>query len=410
VRIALVNNFFLPRPSGSSHLTHELAAGLAARGDDVLVIGTEYGDAPPREMDDSGYEIVRVACVGLPRTKLAFNFDVNLALTPRTVRQVRAALDRFAPDVVHAHGQFFDLTWQALAWARSRGVPAVVSIHTRLEHPTRAAHLVLSAVDRSWVRVWTHVGSPTLVVMDRLMDDYIDRRYHTPASRRRAIPVGVDPDRFVCPPGARAAARQRLGIAEHQPLLASIGHVIPVRNRITLVRSLPEVLRTHPDLVVAVAGDVYDDRFIHEARRLGVDHAVRALGKLPREEVPALVAASDVEAHDLEGIGLGTASLEVMAAGVPTIAAVRTDNFLGVELKSWHHLVLVEPGDERGLADAVLRLLADRAAAAEIGRHGAALVHEHFSTDAVVSSHQRLYDDLVMPPLRRRSTRRPTRR
>ena len=37
MRIAMVNNFFLPRPSGSVHMTEGLAKGLAARGHDVLV-------------------------------------------------------------------------------------------------------------------------------------------------------------------------------------------------------------------------------------------------------------------------------------------------------------------------------------------------------------------------------------
>ena len=42
MRIAMTNNFFLPRPSGSAHHTEGLAAQLAAAGHEVLVITAAY--------------------------------------------------------------------------------------------------------------------------------------------------------------------------------------------------------------------------------------------------------------------------------------------------------------------------------------------------------------------------------
>src|SRR5688500_4703813 len=56
MRIAYLNNFFLPRPSGSSHLTAELAKRFAHRGDEVVVITTEYEGAPADEQRD-GYRV-----------------------------------------------------------------------------------------------------------------------------------------------------------------------------------------------------------------------------------------------------------------------------------------------------------------------------------------------------------------
>ena len=43
MRIAYLNNFFLPRPSGSSHLTAELAKRFARQGDEVVVITLHDG-------------------------------------------------------------------------------------------------------------------------------------------------------------------------------------------------------------------------------------------------------------------------------------------------------------------------------------------------------------------------------
>ena len=53
--------------------------------------------------------------------------------------------------MIHQHGQFMDLTWATGDYARRRGVPALLSIHTRLENPVahyRHAFRGLDAVAR----------------------------------------------------------------------------------------------------------------------------------------------------------------------------------------------------------------------------------------------------------------------
>lgn len=393
MRIAYLNNFFLPRPSGSSHLTAELASRFAAHGDAVLVITSEYEGAPADEQRD-GYRVVRLPCVTLPRLDIAFNFDATVTMSPANVRRVFRELDAFRPDVVHAHGQFFDLTFVASWWARRRCVPLVISVHTRLEHPSRVPDAILQAGDRTVVRALTRWADPYVVVMDQQMHDYIRARYHVPADRMVPIPVGVDVDRFTGSGTLANDVRRRHAIGD-APLILSVGHVIAIRNRLTLVDALPTVLAAHPDAKLVVVGNIYDDRFLARARTLGVLHAVICTGKVDKNEVPAYVSAADIEAHDLEGIGLGTASLEVMAAGVPTIAAVRPDNFLGIHLRSWHDLVLVDPGDARQLADAVLRLLGDAELRRELGENQRKLVDAHFAMSVVVDEHRELYAKAV---------------
>jgi len=113
--------------------------------------------------------------------------------------------------------------------------------------------------------------------------------------------------------------------------------------------------------------------------------------KVHKDEIPPYVTAADLETHDLEGIGLGTASLEVMAAGIPTIAAVRPDNFLGITLRSWRDLVLVEPGNTQQLASSILRLLADPELRRELGENQRKLVDANFAMSVVADAHHDLY-------------------
>src|SRR6185437_7488186 len=263
MRIAVVNNFYPPRPGGSAHLSQHLAQKYAEAGHEVLVLTATYGDAPREETRD-GVRIVRIPAWTLPKTRFAANFDIGFTTSPSAKRRVFAVLDEFAPDILHQHGQFFDLTWLSGWWARRRRVPTLLSIHTRLESPiSRINNFIYSLADRMIVVPTMRLHKPKLVVMDILMDRYIDRRYRRVISGKVAIPVGIDPE--VMRDGDGATVREGLGIGNRR-MIVSVGHVIPQRSRIALAKALPLVLERFPDVVVVVVGGVYHDEFLHIAR------------------------------------------------------------------------------------------------------------------------------------------------
>jgi glycosyltransferase involved in cell wall biosynthesis len=251
---------------------------------------------------------------------------------------------------------------------------------------------VLAIADRTLVRAFMAMTNPHVVVMDTPMKEYIGRRYAVPDDRMVPIPVGVEPspvDR-----SAGLAVRDRLGIGQ-RPVVLSLGHVIPVRDRLGLVEALPALLEKRPDALVVVVGHVYDDRFLHRAETLGVRDHIMLIGGVPRTEVPSFVAAADVEIHDLQGHGLGTASLEVLGAGVPVVAVVRPDNFPGISLRSWENIVLVQPDDPRSLADAIVHLLDDPELARRIAAGQQQLVQDHFTVDVVTDAHIAMYERVL---------------
>jgi len=206
------------------------------------------------------------------------------------------------------------------------------------------------------------------------------------------IPVGVDASKV--DRSAGLAVRQRLGIGD-RPVVLSLGHVIPVRDRLGLVEALPALLEKRPDALVVVVGSVYDDRCLRRAEALGVRDHIMLTGSVPRAEVAVYVAAADVEVHDLQGHGLGTASLEVLGAGVPVVAVVRPDNFPGIGLHSWENIVLVEPDDPRSLADAIVHLLDDPDLAQRVGAGQQRLVHDHFTLQVVTDAHVAMYERVL---------------
>lgn len=391
VRIVVVNNFYPPRVGGSAHLSDALARGYAARGHEVLVVTAAYADAPAEEVRD-GIRIVRFPSFVLPESRLAVSFDISFATRPSLRRRLARLLDDFAPDVIHQHGQFMDLTWATGAYARRRGVPTLLSIHTRLENPAALYRHVFRFLDATLVAPRLRRYQPSLVVMDSYMDEYIKERYDGGHQDLVAIPVGVDPDWVRA--GDAARGRELAGVGPDAPIILSVGHVIPVRDRLGLVEALPQVLAQHPDARLVVVGRVYYDLFQKRADELGVGHAVRSLGAVPKSDIPDLIAAATVESHE-QGLGLGTATLESMAAGTPVVAWGRIDNFPGVPMVDGEDIFMCAVGDVDGLAHRLVLALDDPEATRRVGASARAIVDEHFALDRVLDRHLEVLGDLV---------------
>lgn len=391
MRIAVVNNFFPPRTGGSSHLSHSLAVGYAAAGHDVIVLTATYGDAPAYEERD-GLKIFRIQALTMPATRLAISFDMSFTLRPSLPRRIAQLLDAFQPDVIHQHGQFFDLTWATGAWAARHEVPVLLSVHTRLESPTPSYSRLFRALDAVVVAPQLRRFRPTFVVMDVQMDTYIAARYRRAVGGKVDIPVGVTPDPSA---GDGNRVRRRHGIAPDAPIILSIGHVIQMRDRIALVEALPQVRARVPDARVVVVGQVFVDRFETRAQELGVDDMVISVGAVPHAQIRDYLAAASVESHDLQGYGLGTASLESMAAGVPVVAAVRPDNFGGIELRSGENCWLVGSGNADELAEALITALTQPELARRVGASGKELVGQHFTMASVLEKHLAVLAELA---------------
>lgn len=383
MRIAVVNNFYPPRVGGSAHLSESLAKGYAAAGHDVLVLTAEHAEVPS-EQEVDGTRIARLPAFRLPETRLAVNFDIAFTSRPSLLRRVKKLLDEFQPDVIHQHGQFFDLTWATGLWARKNDVPTLLSVHTRLQSPSKLYQSVFNVLDATMVAPFMRRYKPTYVVMDVQMQEYIERKYRKGISGMVPIPVGVDPEWVRG--GDPRVMREKHGLGD-DPMILSTGHVIPLRDRLALVEALPRVLERVPDAKLVVVGGIYFDAFLRRARELGVEDAVVTTGAVPKSDIPHYLAAATVESHELQGYGFGTASLESMAAGVPVVAAVREDNFLDIKLIDRVNVHLVGKDSPDELADRLIETIVDPAESTAIARNGAELVDTHFSMDAVIAKH-----------------------
>jgi glycosyltransferase involved in cell wall biosynthesis len=242
------------------------------------------------------------------------------------------------------------------AAARLAGVPVVL--------PRRGSEFPLK--DGPLYR-WTYRRVATGVLVNSLATarTLVSRIAWRPAGGIHVLPNGLDPARFAAA-RPRDEVRRELDIAPEARVAIAVGELTDRKNTALLVDAVPGIARRVPDLVVLVAGTGAEEaRLRRRIRERGVEDRVRLLGF--RDDVPDLLAASDLLVHPARVEGFGYAVAEAMAAGLPVVA---TDASSLPELvEDGVTGALFPPEDGAALEAAAVRYLADPALARA---HGAA--------------------------------------
>lgn len=216
---------------------------------------------------------------------------------------------------------------------------------------------------------------------------------------------GVPPDRlgliyngFDCSAyansGGPAVHRARLGIAADAFVMCIVANLIPYKGHHELIAALglaAPKLPPHWWLLVAGRDDGIGGALKEQATQLGLQDRISFLGA--RDDIPAILGASDVGLLCSHEEGFSNAILEGMASGLPMIV---TDVGGNAEAVVDGVTGLVVPArDPVRLADAIVRLASDVALRQRFGDAGRLRVIEHFGLQPFVHGHDQLYRDLL---------------
>jgi phosphatidylinositol alpha-1,6-mannosyltransferase len=205
------------------------------------------------------------------------------------------------------------------------------------------------------------------------------------------IPPGVD-TAAVTPLKApeKRAARARLGLPAHAPVVAGVSRLVPRKGMDVLIEAANRLAPSYPELVVAIGGEGRERHHIEElAAKSLVD--VRVLGRVSDDDRAALLGAADVFAMacrnrwaGLEQEGFGIVFLEAAAYGLPQVAGDSGGASEAV-LDGVTGLVVDDPSDPGAVAEAIRTLLADPTLRRRMGRAARTRVQESFDTDVLAS-------------------------
>jgi glycosyltransferase involved in cell wall biosynthesis len=211
------------------------------------------------------------------------------------------------------------------------------------------------------------------------------------------VVLGARPmDKYVpLPPDQKL--REAIGLKTGDKVLSVVARLTPWKGHQTLLDAFRRVLDDEPDARLLVIGDAgfwtddYTADLHRQAEDLGCAEAVYWLGF--REDIPQLLALTDVMVLPSKDEPFGIVLVEAMAAGKPVIAT-RTGGPLDIVTEGVTGL-LVEAGDAGQLADAILQLLGDPERAAAMGRAGRKRAEEHFDISRVLTQLYDVYDKML---------------
>lgn len=201
------------------------------------------------------------------------------------------------------------------------------------------------------------------------------------------VPNGVDQAAFTPAP-----------IADGGPFrVICVARLIERKGQHHLIAALKHLLAQGIDMRVEFVGEG-DARAAHEllARTLGVAEHVQFSGYVPREEIAAHYAAAHAFVLPSYNEGMSVATLEAMAAGLPTVVT-RTGGTAEL-LREGVTGLGFDWADVTTLTGHLQRLASDRSLARQMG--AAARRHAHnFSWDTAAHRYQTMLGDLAGAPV-----------
>jgi glycosyltransferase involved in cell wall biosynthesis len=328
-----------------------------------------------------------------------------------TSRSILEELDRVRPDVVHCHSFYGNLPYDFLAEVSNR-FRTCFTVHD--PRPIGTIQLpcwecthndtcrrcpMIGSTWRQYLRnpyfaqrklkreVHLRCGSAMRIVAPSL---WMAHRLKVQELRRfqiRHIPYGIDLERF----SRTACNRALFGLPAKQPVVLfsawyETKRSVGVRKGIADLAAafIEHVVPAHPEAVLAVAGESFVPNHPN----------VRPLGLIDLDRLPQLLSTCDLYVLPTLADNLPYTILEAMGCGLPIVAT--TVGGIPEQVVDGQTGLLVSPGNPAELGAAIVRMLADPAAAKNMGMRGRARAEELFSMGRFVAEHEALLSELAL--------------
>jgi phosphatidylinositol alpha-mannosyltransferase len=308
---------------------------------------------PPADVIPVGRSVIVPANGSLP----------NIVLSPRSIGNIRRALERERFDVLHLHEPMTPAICIAtLALAR---VPMVATFH---------AHGPLG---------WMKVGKPIWGFLADRLDARIAVSPHARDTAQRWLPgtYEIVPNGVLIPDEADAGGR------ENRILFA--GRQEPRKGLHVLLRAWPEIHRRSGARLRIAGADPLAVRLLLTRERVP-DDAIDVLGFLSQEDLTAeLLAAKAMVAPSLGGESFGMVLTRAFASATPVVAS---------DIPGYREVMTPEAGvafpvaDHQALADAVVALLEDEPRRRRLGEGARRVAIERYSWDDVARRLAAVYE------------------
>lgn len=325
------------------------------------------------ELSRRGVELL-VLSLREPQQSGLLRHHAGAELTERTLYdsgRFAAALDRFRPDVVHAHFAT-EPAAAAASLAQECRVPFTFTAH---------GYDVYRRPPADWPQR-ARAASAVITVSGANARHICARAWAAP-EHVHVVPCGVDVDRF-----RPAQTNGRRGAH-----IVCVARLRPVKNLELLIDACAELRAGGLEFRCTIVGDGSRRAELADAaRRLGLQTVVTLVGAQDQEAVLRWWQSATVAALTSHSEGMPVCLMEAAAVGVPAVAtAVGGVPELVDDGKTG---VLVAPGDRAALVGALSRLIKEPQFATQLGSAARLKAVREYSVQRAVDELLRIWSNL----------------
>jgi glycosyltransferase involved in cell wall biosynthesis len=349
---------------GIERFVQVLAGALAGRGHRVTVVCCRFGGAPGEE-ELEGFRVRRIPSSYVLEGRAGVPFP--LPSPPALLRVLGDAIG--AADVVHVQDGIYATSAAALALARRRGVPSVLTQHVGFVPQSSPAldaveHAAHATIGRS-ARLATLVAA-----LNPAVSQWAAARWGL--ADVRVLPVGVP-----APPAAagdRATVRRSFGLPPERFVALFVGR---------------DVVKKGLDVFLAAADPAYE--LVAVTDRPGSASGATLLPFMSHERLQELLSCVDAFVLPSEAEGFPVALQEALAAGLPVV----TTRQAGYERYLEPDDVLYVERDPQAVRAAIARLVESEELRQRLSAQARAAAEREFGVERFVSAYEELYREAI---------------
>jgi glycosyltransferase involved in cell wall biosynthesis len=307
-------------------------------------------------------------------------FDLN------TIKPIREYLLSNEIDLVHTHGVRANLVARTAAF--KEGLPVVTHFHSVLRYDYDSIYKAMMA---RFLTKTTNKYTNRFIAISRAIKQEI-LAMGVPEQIIEVIHNGLDTSRYARPRQAQETRRE-LGLAPDKPTVAMVARLHPVKGHKYFLQAARKVLDQGINAQFLIIGEgIYREAIENWIKDLGLEGQVIMPGYYsPIEDIYGVMDLLCVPSL-MEGLGMVV--LEAMYFQVPVVAS----NIGGIQeiIRDQENGLLVEPGDTKGLAAAIIKLLRDPKLASQLSTKGEETL-QYFSPQRMARQVEDVYQALLLP-------------
>ncbi len=349
------------RTSGAEKHMVVLSDRLRRRGHEVTAV------CPP-----GGWITRQLAAAEVPRLE----WRMHGLLAPATVLRIRSYVRKHGIEIIHTH--LTRATYMGYIAGLLARVPVVSSVHT-LTHDW--AYRYLPRRSHWFVAVSRHL-------QDTMVTQGLDRDHV------RLVYNGTDANPLTGDTAAiRRAVRSELEIPQDAMVMGVFGRVDDGKGQHVLIQASSQILQEVDSAWFLFVGEVKDsekERLLTMARNAETACRVRFTGV--RDDVPRLMAATDIAVHPSKTESFGMVIAEAMMLGLPVIAT-RAGGI--PELIEDGVTGLLTERDPAAVGSAIVALCRNRDLRVSMGAAARERALSLFTADRMAANMEALYQDVL---------------